>query len=120
MLFTLAAQPRADLEPLLAGLPYDLPVRAILAGTASGRLWVDALERPRLLLAWDGRAHIFLALRPDDTRRSLGVGLYEELAATLESQILGPARLLGGWGVALHHGPLHLTAPLVHCLLQGH
>ena len=104
---------------MLDVLPYSVQAYAVLAGVAHGRIWVDQIARPRVMLIWDGRHNIYLACRPDETRRSLGIALYDDLERTLSQQVLALGALAGQWGYALQHGPGHLSEPIVRSLLHG-
>jgi GNAT superfamily N-acetyltransferase len=110
---------RPDLEPLLDALPYSVPAYAILAGTSGGRVWIDTRERPRIALAWDGRHNLYLARRPEDTRLSLGVALYEAIEQVLKRQIFAFGLTTGSWGYVVQYGPIHLCEPIVRSLLRG-
>lgn len=110
---------RPSLAPLLDALPYSVPAYAILAGTCGGRVWIDTRERPHLALAWDGRHNVYLARRPDDSRRSLGVELYEAIEQVLEHQIFAFGLTTGSWGYVVQYGPIHLCEPIVRALLHG-
>jgi RimJ/RimL family protein N-acetyltransferase len=106
------------LASLIEALPYAQPVRAYLAGTATGRVWAESGFRPRVLVAWDGSSHLFLALSGMETCRSLGLELCGALQQ-LVAREFALAQMSGHWGFVLQYAPAHLAEPLVRELLRG-
>jgi len=106
-LHELMARQRASVLPLIETLGEGLDetladpliARAIVAGVAPGRVWVDDPERPRSTLFWDHDAN--LCLVGDSDNRTFSQGLDTLLVDVLLPQ----AAERRTWGYVLRCGP---------------
>lgn len=80
-------RPLLDQHPLAAG---ELPLRAVLAGTARGAAWADDVTRPRAALVSASGCCAYLIGDPQQR------GLDLRLAASLEQQLREDCRSIGG------------------------